>query len=189
MASISLSNRTDTTLTVRITGLQASYTGNARTCKWFADDVRKGSMVLANEITTSQNFTISGLKANTTYDVRAEIDASGWTNTVYVQPVSFTTDKSPIEPFSWSYAATYAFNHKGLASTLTADEWNSLVDKVEEIFPSWNGYAARAYLGDIITASKFNVIARKVGYNTFSKGDILYGYYFMQLMDAVNDCI
>lgn len=189
MASIELSYSTDTTLTVYLSGLQESYTGNKRTCRWYADGVSKGSMILANEIYDSQDFTIRNLKGGTSYAIRADITASGWTSTVTVGPTNFKTDKPAIEEFYWSTKALNAFNSQGLASSLTADEWNELVFKLEEIFSGWSGSSAYANSGDVITAAKFNVVARKAGYSTVAKGDPLDGYLFIGLADAVNSNI
>lgn len=146
-------------------------------------------MTLANQITESQEFTIRGLKSNTSYSIEAQVTASGWGAPVDIGPKTFKTDKADIEEFHWSSRALTAFNNNGLASALTANEWNELVFKLEEIFPSWSGGSAYANSGDIITAAKFNVVARKAGYSTVSKGDILSGYLFIDLADAVNSNI
>lgn len=108
MAAISLYSRTSTSLTVRLTGLDSSYSGTKRTVKWYVGSTLKSTTTINNGITTSPTTTLSGLKASTKYTVKCVIsNIQGMSSGVTLTATYWTEDPTPtISSFTVTQTST-----------------------------------------------------------------------------------
>ena len=108
MAAISLYSRTSTSLTVRLTGLDSSYSGTKRTVKWYVGSTLKSTTTINNGITTSPTTTLSGLKASTQYTVKCVIsNIQGMSSGVTLTATYWTEDPTPtISSFTVTQTST-----------------------------------------------------------------------------------
>lgn len=167
-----------------------------------------------NSVYTSYGITYNGSNYTTgsfitpSYDF--SIDYNFYGNASSSQP-SLSIDK-----WSWTgsngsasasqtQAAYSAITNMGKLSDFSYLVWNDMVDKVMEILDaageSWNTLRAsytstRMSSSDkILTATRFNSLRYNIGlhYSTgitdFSKGDIIYGQYFVTLANCINGWI
>lgn len=166
-------------------------------------------------ITTDNPYYLSGLEPNTTYVVNYEgindYGAGGYMSS----GVSFTT-KSLY--WSWeasngsatdsqTQAAYYAITNNGKLTDFSYLVWNDMCECILAVMKikghSWvsSSYGLTfdetlmTYSDKYMTAARFNSLRYNVGriYSTgiseVSKGDIIYGSYFVDLMDKVNEWI
>lgn len=92
-ASITLADRTGTTISVKITGLDKNYSRSDRTIQWFIDGTKKATVDLGAGITESSPYTFTGLSPSTTYTIGAIITytSNGTTQTKELTDVSLST--------------------------------------------------------------------------------------------------
>ena len=127
-------------------------------------------------------------------------------------------EEDVVKPEKWSWyssngtasseeteKAHTAITSKGKTTDFAADVWNDMVEKVSEVRvaagkSSWTGSgdysksSVRADPGDEITAVRFNALIRNLGdYCNMSevvpKINIVYGSYFEDFADCINDWI
>lgn len=215
MAYISVLSTTDSSIRVQMSGLDTSYERSDRVCTWYLNGNRKGTSRLGGKISSGGAFTFSGLKAGISYNISVFITAPGWIQGVELDTTA-ETDLPSIEPWSWSKsngsasasqtsAAYSAIRNKGGLSSFSYLVWNDMVDKVKEILDAkgmtWNNAfmsytATRMSGGDkSLTATRFNSLRYNIGLiystgiNTVSRGDIVYGWYFITLANCINNMI
>lgn len=152
---------------------------------------------------TGTSYTYTGLDSGTGYLIIIDVLYSGHYSSNWGTDSGFEyTDSAPaIDPWYWNYAELNAFNNKGNFSVLTAARWNSFIDRINEAATqlSWgwdNSFASlagtKAYSGQTLTAAMFNSARYNVDarYSTnlpvVSKGDTIYGWYFITLQDKLN---
>lgn len=215
MAYIGVTSTTESSITVRLYGLDTNYASSDRVCTWYLNGSRKGTSTLGAKVSSGGSYTFSGLTAGTSYDISVSITAPGWTNTVELDTTAETDDVS-VEPWSWTdsngsasasqtRAAYSAVRNNGSLSDFSYLVWNDLVDKVYEVLDSagnsWNSryatYAATKMSSSdkTLTASRFNSLRYNIGLhystgiNEVSKGDTVYGWYFITLANCLNEWI
>lgn len=118
-----------------------------------------------------------------------QVDRWDWTSTTArAKAYAAITSQGPVKDFSYTV-------------------WNELVDLVydvrgySEIDPQWDGYYASfsatrmSSTSKVLTATRFNSLWRNINYlwatgiTTQTKGDIVYGSYFISLTTALNKYI
>lgn len=72
-ASISKVEATGTTITVRVDGLDSSYSRNDRTITWYIDGSEKDTVSLGAYVSQSGTYQFTGLKPSTSYTIGASI--------------------------------------------------------------------------------------------------------------------
>ena len=215
MAYISVLSTTESSIRVQMAGLQTDYASSDRVCTWYLDGRRKGTSKLGAKISSGGAFTFSGLSAGTSYEISVSITAPGWSSTVELDTVA-ETDEPSVEYWSWTSsngsasssqtrAAYNAVSNRGALSNFSYLVWNDLVDKVMEVLDatggSWNSkyasYSATKMTSSDkrLTAKRFNSLRYNIGthystgINDVYKGDIVYGSYFITLVDCLNNWI
>lgn len=215
MAYIGVTDTTESSITVKLFGLDTNYASSDRVCTWFLDGSKKGTSTLSANVSSGGTFTFKGLNAGTAYDISVSITAPGWGYTVDLEETA-ETDAISIAPWSWSNsngsasasqtkAAYSAIKNQGNLSDFSYLVWNDMVDKVKEILRAkgfyWNElYASyndtRMTSGDReLTAKRFNSLRYNIGsryptgINTVYSGDTIYGWYFTTLTDCMNNWI
>ena len=168
---------------------------------------------------TSTSFTYSNLKPLTTYYINVAFYTSASSSSEYSRCTrqSFTTPKPEIEYWSWTYSngtatdaqtstAYAAVIGKGKLSDFSYKVWNDMVEKVSEVlvakgYSNWNDYyttKANTLMSSTdkdLTALRFNSLRYNIGahYSTgvgeVHRNDIVYGSYFVDLMEALNNWI
>lgn len=113
-AVITSVSTTNSSITVKITGLDTNYSGSDRTIYWYygtstSSYTQSGTSSLAAYASSSSNYTFSGLSSNTTYYIYAKITYSGGSKTL--STVSFTT--------SSSWTQTYVQSISNISNTNT----------------------------------------------------------------------
>jgi len=209
--SITVISTTETTITIRLASISNAtvyhvvYRLASETATEYID-------------TTSTRVTISGLKPGTKYAINYRGINGAGTNGFMSSPVYATTDmpRPIVDKWNWGLsngnasanattAAYYAVRGNGLTSDFSYLVWNDMVDKVVEILDakglSWNSSflsisATKMSSRDkTLTASRFNSLRYNIGLhystgiNTVSKGDIVYGRYFITLTNCMNNWI
>ena len=190
MASISIVSTTSSSIKVRVTGLQTGYNHNDRVCTWYLDGKKKGTSKLGSNVSSGGDFTFSGLKSDTQYDIEVSIMGdswNGWTTPVTISKSAWTDESETVsvEPWSWhksNGSATRSqtedaydalVDRKGTAK-FSYLVWNDMVDKVKEIRDAhkwtWNKSAPLSYQGTkmsssnkILTADRFNSLRLNIG--------------------------
>lgn len=215
MAYIGISSTSTTSITAKLYGLDMAYASADRVCTWYLDGRRKGTSTLGAKVSSGGAYTFSGLDSGTSYDISVSITAPGWTITVELDTTA-ETDESAVEPWSWTSsngsasssqtrAAYSAVRNQGSLNNFSYLVWNDMVDKVKEVLDatgnSWNSKyasysATRMSASDkALTAKRFNSLQYNIGthYSTgiydVSKGDTVYGDYFITLADCLNGWI
>lgn len=102
MAGISLVSTTSSSITVRLTGLDSGYSQATRTCYWYVDSRQVKTTTLANQITQSPTVTFTGLDSDTRYTISCEINASGWSSSVWVNSLTAYTDEEEVTTWTTS---------------------------------------------------------------------------------------
>lgn len=205
MASYSLSNITSDSVTFTVTGI--NYGDELWFFVRFTNDT---SSSVVDSITTSYGSTYTrtfgGLSAGTGYTANVRLNGS------WIGAKTFTTlSKTETGYWDWnaSTARRNAYNalvNMGSTSQFSYLVWNEMVDKVWEVIQEkssgwWND--AFLDLGSTymtpsdreLTAARFNSLRYNVGsrYSTgvpeVSRGGVVYGWYFTQLMNKLNEWI
>ena len=201
---------TNSSIKVRVTGLDTSYNASNRYIDWwlydeYGDEVDSelGKSVSANASSTSY-VTFSGLDADTKYEVVYELfyssTESGEVDASAVGSEIIWTDEKEIDiaHFSWTTAKT-----SGGSFNVTAAEWNRLINKVIEVYDARGGYdtvdtrypMTKVSSGDVFTAERFNEVRYAIGslYSTGisekNAGDIIYASDLNQLATSINKAI
>lgn len=215
MAYISINSTTETSIGVRVAGLDTTYAKADRTCAWYINGTYKSSKMLGAKVSSGGTYTFSGLRSGTTYDIMAVITAPGWTITVTLEETA-TTDETLIDPWNWNAsngaassaqtrAAYNAVSNRGSIRNFSYLVWNDMVDKVYEVLSlkdlSWNtrfaSYAATKMTSGNkkLSAERFNSLRYNIGIHystdidTVSRGQKVYGWYFIRLADCINGWI
>jgi hypothetical protein len=190
MAYVSFVSRTDTSISVRLAGLDTTYDGNIITVNWKAgtgiSNLRSyGTMTLSNKISQSGSFTFSGLSPSTKYHIRATVSASGCGQS-YDFDEDFWTEDPPqpqVEKWDWFSSderrnAYYAVTGKGNTTDFSYLVWNDMCAKVREIreavgnIGSWdtaNGLylsynnTLMSWSDKTLTAARFNSLKYQIG--------------------------
>ena len=196
---------TDTTIKVRVTGLDTGYDWSDRTIKWLLYDANedlvssKERAVSANASNTSY-VTFDGLEPDSKYIVKYELiyssTESGLLDKFVIDSETIWTDEPEvvIALFKWDTAKT-----SGNSFKVTASEWNRLIDKITEVYTylGWSDYQdtypiTKVSSGEIFYAKRFNEVKAAIGnlYSTGisdkSKGDSINASDLNQLVTSLN---
>lgn len=212
MAYIAIRSTSETSISVRLEGLDINYKLADRTCRWYLDGAYVSSISLGAQVLVSAPCTFSGLSPGKTYQIEAYITAPGLSAPVSLYNTA-TTDGLSVAPWSWTasngYASStqtrnayYAVTGNGSLSDFSYLVWNDMVDKVYEIMQAEGGWwdnqfasytATKMSSGDkALTARRFNSLRYNIGrhystgINTVSPGETVYGWYFTQLANCIN---
>lgn len=197
---------TETTITVRVKGLDTSYASDNRYIDWWLYDADGeeidsiyGTEVEAGASSTPQ-VTFRGLEPDTEYEVQYELFYSstetGSLDSSVTGSKTIYTDapELSIEHFEWDTPKTTdgAFN-------VTASEWNKLIDKITEVYTylGWPNYQDTYPIetvssGDIFYAERFNEVKEAIGnlystgISTKSTGDTINADDLNQLVTSLN---
>lgn len=200
MASYSISNITENSVDVKVSGLSSNYTYDIRIFVRLSNDTSDVTYDETTTVsyTTSYSETISGLDENTDYTINVGINEGS--GNVWIGSKTFTTDEIVEEEkpdtFSWTYAKTQdgAFN-------LTATEWNNFTSRINEerAYLGLSAYSfTKAVKGNNFTASMYNQAVNAIkgmgggagGYiYTVSKGDTITAYEMNQIVAELNSAI
>lgn len=205
MAYLSLTAVWETYLAVCVEGLDTSYSRDDRYIEWTIDGNSSGSDTLSAGASSSSSQYFVGLEPGTTYSITATIHysstpTSGVDSTITVSG-SFTTEAEP-EPepepdprpayFSWNTAKT-----SGEKFNLTASEWNSLMDNINDV-RTWCGHSQYGYTsassGATFTALIYNQAVNAINgiskysgsLSSVSSGDKIYASQLNALSAAIN---
>lgn len=213
-AYVRVTGTTQTTISVILSGMDTSYSGNTRTIEWYINDNYKYGTTLPNRASEGGAYTFTGLRPGYQYHIEAVVDASGW-----AEPSTFSvweyTDEEVIsvDPWDWSSSNGSAsasqtqraydalFDH-GNVSDFSYLVWNDLCDKVMEVLDaigdSWDSsYASFSSTkmtssNKTLTARRFNSLKtnidnyENVAIDTVYTGDTVYGWYFTTTVNALN---
>lgn len=213
MAYIQVTSTSETSITVRMNGLDTSWNEGIRTVYWYIDGTMDGTSTLQNQVSYGGSYTFRGLNAGTSYYIQAEVKATGldvWfetnaqTNSASIQPWSWSSSNGSATASETQSSYNSLFNN-GNVSDFSYKVWNDFCDKVYEVIQatggSWNSQyttyqnAKMSSSNRILTATKFNSLRKNidVGYNTdigeVSTGDIVYGWYFTTFARCLNGWI
>lgn len=206
--SITVVSRTQTSITIRLASISNATVYHVV--------YRLASETATDYIDSySTSVTISGLTPGTKYAINYRGMNSAGTNGFMSSPV-YATTLSSVSKWNWGLsngnasanattAAYYAVMNKGYVSNFSYMVWNDLVDKVLEVLISknlsWNNNfltssATKMSSGDkTLTAVRFNSLRYNIGLHystgisTVSRGDTVYGSYFITLTNCINNWI
>lgn len=213
MASYSIVGYTDTTVTIRVTGLvvgSSTYRFIVRLTDDVDDRTITTSFVTATSSTVTKTF--GGLSPSTSYTANVNVDNS------WLGSTTFITDSEEIpfnvEPWDWHastertrfYNVLYG-NLPANSENLSHNVWNDLVNKVNELMIAtdattygWNevyatisGTYVRA--GESLSAVKFNSLrnnlnfVQNTGINKVNTGDPILPSYFITITNTINSVI
>lgn len=225
MAKLSEVSVTEKSITVRVTGLDGTYSRSDRYVVF-----RKGGSPVSGEVsisayaTQSSTYTYTGLKADTEYDLEAYIYYTSNGSLKY-SPVSarISTSSSGSSggsggsdgPSTENQIDNWYWDTNIYAGRAVSDvsyrEWNSLIDKIDELldtghYGSWlikssegatlSMSASKMNSQDKeLTAERFNSVRynigahRGTGVSRVYKDDIVYASYFDGLETGINNWI
>ncbi len=150
-------------------------------------------------IAAGTSIALTGLSANTTYNIA--IRAHGeYASSSYSSTINVTTNNIPLTKFWWIGAKT-----PGTPFNVTGPEWLDLYDKVDavliRVFGGTYGFN-RTYSyytkGQPFYAWMFTDVAKAirmfdtsvpVSYTNFTKDDVIYGAYLLNIQTALNNKI
>lgn len=213
MASYSIAGYTDTTVTIKVTGLVA----NSDTYRIFVrlnSDTSNTTADTATVTATSSTITrtFSGLSPSTTYAVNVSVNGS------WIGARTFTTNSKTVQinvaPWDW-YASSERINFYNVLygnlpanpEYLSRNVWNDIVNKVNELIIATNatgygwdsGYATLSgtyvYSGESLSAVKFNSLrnnlhfVRNTGIGKVNAGDPILPSYFITITNTINNAI
>lgn len=136
-----------------------------------------------------------------------------YSNGVYKNSITRIVMLKPAPPKSWEWTATEnaAFTGQGPITTLTRDRWNQFIVKINECISysdTYNGSSIgtinesyKMQSDKIMYADSFSQICQKLnslcsrngvsgcGVSQVSKGDTIYGSYFVSMASALNRAI
>lgn len=196
---------TDTSIKVKVTGLDSAYDWDDREITWVLCNSsgkvlsRKYDDIKAN-VTSTSYTTFSGLTPDTKYIVEYEIIYSsteeGLLDGAAYGEATIWTDEADIviSHFSWDTAKI-----SGEACEVTASEWNRLIDKITEVYTAlgWSNYQdtypiTKVSKGQTFYAERFNEVRAAIG-NLYStgisdkkKGDTIKASDLNQLVTSLN---
>lgn len=214
MAYIDILSTSETSIRVQMADLDTTWEQGTRTVYWYIDGVMDGTSTLRDGVSSGGAYTFYGLDSGTEYRIQAEIKhaASG----LDVWFTEYATTDSPqvyVEPWDWNSSngsasasqtrrAYDALFDNGNVSDFSYLVWNDLCDKVMEaldaIGDTWDSrYASynstrMTSSNKTLTATKFNSLRYQIGshestgINDVSPGDIVYGWYFTTIVNALN---
>lgn len=197
---------TETTITVRVKGLDTSYAADNRYIDWWlydADGEEVDSIYgtsVDGGVSSTPYVTFRGLKPDTKYEVEYELfysstETGSLDSSVTGSKTIYTDALEPtIEHFEWDTSKTTdgAFN-------VTASEWNRLIDKITEVYTylGWTNYQetypiSKVSKGEIFYAERFNEVKEAIGnlystgISTKSSGDTINADDLNQLVTSLN---
>lgn len=194
MAGVSGYASTETSIQWEIYGLLYPANGyeNFRLELW-----RDGSYLSTTNWTTSSTSdytrqTFYGLSSGTQYSAKAWARYAGGSNN-YLGEAYYSTDApAPVRPSEWSWFTTKT---SGQDVNLTASEWNSFCDRINE-FRDYKGQGSytftSAYTGAEITASIVNQARSAIGQagaavpSLAVSGGTMTASFFNGLKDSLN---
>ena len=196
MASYSISNITDSSVKVKVSGLSTSYSYKIRIFVRLADDSDDVSFdeTISVMFATSYIHTVSGLEPNTNYKINVDV-GEGWIGAKDFTTEEIAEEEKP-DTFSWTYAKT-----QGGGFNLTATEWNNFTSRINEEreYLGLSAYSfTKAVKGNDFTASMYNQAVNAIkgmgggagGYiYTVSKGDSVTAYHLNQIVAELNSAI
>lgn len=105
MAYIQITSTSETSISARMAGLDASWNEGTRTVYWYIDGEMDGTSSLPNGVSSGGSHTFRGLDAGTEYTIQAEVkhDPTGldsWFS------ASATTDDPAIQVERWSWTSS-----------------------------------------------------------------------------------
>lgn len=212
MASFTITNYTDTSVTIKVTGI----TSGQEIRFYVREDPDPGYSAADKTYTASATYmtrTLSGLSPGKDYACNVKLDGTTWIGVQY-----FTTAESSVSVEEWSWtssngnasasqtkSAYSAAANKGSTGKFSYLVWNDMVDKVYEILDAtdgaWNSkyasYSATKMSSSdkSLTAKRFNSLRYNIGlhYSTgigeVYRGDTVYGWYFTTLANCINSWI
>lgn len=187
--TLSFTGVTDNSLSFQLQGLTgySKDRGLDITC----NGQKKSVNILANN-SISPTVTFTGLTSGTTYNITwnlwGDYPLSG-------SRTAKTSGNPPIQKpvdWNWSTSVRTAMTSKG-AFNLTATEWNNFIENVSDTIKwynnnsSYNLNGAKVSVGEIFSATKFNLVKNAIGGITSTgitdrkAGDEILGDYFITL--------
>lgn len=184
-----VTDRTSTSIKVRVIGLDTSYTKKDRYLGIYVDGTRVTQKKLSGGISQTPIYTISGLSPNTVYWLEGIIsytNKDGETEYAEVEPHETKTLRVQIAKWTWSKqnsfnnysaeanstkvkTAKQALDYHGSIGDFSYKVWNDLCWKVQEIVDaldeSWNSYHARMTSSNTyLTAARYNHLLDGLSY-------------------------
>lgn len=215
MATFKVTGTSETSITVKVSGLSTTYKYN-RDFYWDLDGDNVDSTLTVSNTVTEVSYTFKNLSPGTSYTLSVRIHQGGTTAEIASFDVDGETDdESTPTPDSWSWTSSNgsasaaqtkkaytAVTSKGKITDFSYLVWNDMCAKVLEM-REYYGYSWRTdYLSysntrmsssnKNMTAARFNSLRVNVGslistgISEVSSGDIIYGSYFTTLMSKVN---
>lgn len=215
-----ITNTTTTSISVNITGLSTSYTYNGRV---FYVHAYKGSKLISEAekkvsagVSQTGTITVKNLSPDTEYTIEVYVYMPDLEEVIQLEDLTTDgvyTNPEPILITKWSWTTTEsnALKYHGAISTITAERWNELVNKVSEYRiakgkNAWNNnYPAsnpltidkvRMKTDKVLTADRYNSLKNNLGtvYPTgisdVNKGDEVKGRtHFIAFTDKLNEAI
>lgn len=182
----------ETSFWANIAGLDTSYTGTPRTCKWYYNGTLRGTVTISNGVASGGDIQFTGLSPSTTYSLRAEITYSGGSTTLTANVK--TEAAANVRPNDWSWSSTIS---SGSTLRITANEWNNFCNRINEFreYKDMSDYSfSSVSSGSVISASivnqAYNAISGISGRGGLpsqaSRGEAISAYFFNQLRNALN---
>ena len=198
MATLSVSAKSATSITVLLSGLDSAYTGS-RNYYWYIDGTYDGASNSSGS-TTSQTHTFSGLDPDTSYDIQCSVQwwtANGYGDEQYSHfTVTGKTEASGTRPGDWEWWSTVA---KGAEIKLSAAEWNAFTACINDfrVYAGLSEYSFTAAVSGAteISAAIVNQARTAIdaidGHGTLPSAAVsgrtaISAAFFNDLMDALN---
>ena len=192
MAYIAYDTVAETSFWCNVSGLDTSYGNALRICKWYLNDSLKATQTIPNGVSSAANYQFTGLNADTTYAVRAEITYTGGSVTL-TQSIRTQSVSIP-RPNNWSWNSNVS---SGNQIRISANEWNSFCSRINA-FRQYKGMGNYSFSnvssGSQIYASTVNQARSAIGEisgsgglpSNVQSGSIITAYFFNQLRNALN---
>lgn len=178
MAYVAVSDTAQTSISVYLADMDATYPTSDRVCDWYLNGTFYGSVNLYAYASSGGFYTFYGLTAGTRYTITALVYTASWTATF----TGTATTRAPT--FAWTYPKISGGNFN-----LTADEWNRLWDAIETRL-GYSYYHTRAYPGNTFTATMYNQAVNAIGKGTtVSIGDTITASLMNALVTNVNNMV
>lgn len=131
MAYVEVTGTTQTSISVRLSGMDTTYPTNDRTCDWYIGGKYDGSTKLYAYASSGGTYTFRGLTAGTRYTIMAYVYTSSWTTTFTGNATTDAPQHYAPNITSFSVEQNYEGSHTAICTCRVSNLESGATYKIE----------------------------------------------------------